>query len=137
MKEYKGHRDSGLEAYQIFENGIKLRFKNGWIYTYTNEVSRPDIIDTMKILAERGQGLNSFINKEKPEFSTKRKIRHEPFKITLPNALKMVENLKTVYLHPINENTFLVKHDDGRDIAFGYGPVEQDYMKNRISPKHV
>jgi len=54
--------NSGVYAYEIGEDYIKVQFSDGAIYLYTNGVTGTYNIDNMKNLAIKGQGLNSFIS---------------------------------------------------------------------------
>ena len=56
--------DSGVYAYEIGEDYIRIEFTTGAIYLYTYESAGVQNIEQMKKLAEEGEGLNSFINKE-------------------------------------------------------------------------
>lgn len=55
--------DSGVYGYEIGTDYIKVQFKDGSIYTYTYLSAGRDKVEAMKVLAESGNGLNSFINK--------------------------------------------------------------------------
>lgn len=64
MKRYKDiNGDSGVYGYEAGTDYIKVQFKDGSIYTYTYLSAGRDKVETMKILAESGDGLNSFINR--------------------------------------------------------------------------
>lgn len=64
MEIYKDiNGDSGIYRYEIGTDYIKVQFKDGSIYTYTYLSAGQDKVETMKVLAEAGNGLNSFINK--------------------------------------------------------------------------
>ena len=54
--------DSGVLAYEFMDDGIKIQFSNGDIYTYTNESIGRHNIETMKQFAVRGRGLSTFIS---------------------------------------------------------------------------
>ncbi len=53
---------SGIAAYDYGETYVKVRFKTGGIYLYSYESTGPGPVEYMKTLAERGYGLNKFIN---------------------------------------------------------------------------
>lgn len=55
--------NSGVAAYENGEEFIRVQFKDDSIYLYTNQSAGADNITRMKILAENGSGLNSFINR--------------------------------------------------------------------------
>lgn len=55
--------DSGVSAYEIGENYIKVKFHGNYkIYTYSYRKAGRNHVEQMKILARRGSGLNSYIN---------------------------------------------------------------------------
>ncbi|MBN8563680.1 MAG: hypothetical protein J0L70_24395 [Leptolyngbya sp. UWPOB_LEPTO1] len=54
--------DSGVSAYEIGVDFIRVQFSTGAIYLYTNSSAGSANIEQMKILAAKGNGLNSFIN---------------------------------------------------------------------------
>jgi len=56
--------NSGIYAFEIGDNNIKVHFNDGAIYLYTYESTGTSNIETMKKLASSGQGLNSFIVRE-------------------------------------------------------------------------
>lgn len=55
--------DSGVLNYEIGDDYIVVQFKTGAVYTYTYASAGKEKIETMKVLAKSGNGLNSFINK--------------------------------------------------------------------------
>ena len=54
--------NSGIKAYEIGSDFIKVQFSNDWVYLYTYEKPGPQKVENMKQLAVKGQGLNSFIS---------------------------------------------------------------------------
>ena len=54
--------DSGVSAYEIGADFIRVRFSTGATYLYTYSSAGSENIEQMKILAREGNGLNSFIN---------------------------------------------------------------------------
>ena len=56
--------DSGVDAYEIGDGFIRVRFKDNSVYLYTDESTGSENILKMQELAEHGDGLNSFINKK-------------------------------------------------------------------------
>jgi hypothetical protein len=54
--------NSGIYAYELGEDYIKVQFSDGSTYLYTNRSAGSYNIEIMKSLAIRGQGLNSFIS---------------------------------------------------------------------------
>jgi len=75
MKAYRDiDKDSGVVAYDYGPDWIQVQFKTGSVYEYTNMSAGQSNIETMKNLADSGNGLNSFINsKVRKQYS--RKIR--------------------------------------------------------------
>jgi hypothetical protein len=55
--------NSGVSAYELSTQGIKVMFNNGGVYLYTNTSAGSHNIATMKSLATSGSGLNSFIGR--------------------------------------------------------------------------
>ncbi|MBA3662960.1 MAG: hypothetical protein H0W61_01960 [Bacteroidetes bacterium] len=73
MKRYR-HRggNSGVRSYEIGETFIKIQFGTGEIYLYDYERPGRVQVEKMKILAEAGKGLSTFISKHvKENFSEK------------------------------------------------------------------
>jgi hypothetical protein len=56
-------RNSGVHAYEIGDDYIKVQFKDWKIYLYSFNSAGKHHIEQMKALAIRGRGLNSYINK--------------------------------------------------------------------------
>lgn len=54
---------SNVEAYEITDEAIAVRFKSGRVRNYLYDSVRPgsQIVEKMKVLALQGHGLNSFI----------------------------------------------------------------------------
>ena len=63
MERY-GNRggDSGVSAYEIGSDYIRVRFSSGSTYTYSYRKAGQRHVDAMKRLAINGSGLNSYIN---------------------------------------------------------------------------
>lgn len=55
--------DSGVAGYEIGPGSITVYFKSGGAYLYTDEVTGRSHVDTMKQLAQKGDGLNAYINR--------------------------------------------------------------------------
>ncbi|GGF66776.1 hypothetical protein GCM10011332_21120 [Terasakiella brassicae] len=74
MNRYKNlGGDSGVIGYSIEVDSIEVQFHDGSIYGYTVASTGLANINKMKILAERGEGLNSFISRVvKKNFAYKR-----------------------------------------------------------------
>jgi len=66
--------DSGVVAYEIGSDFIRIQFSTGSIYLYTDASAGAHNIDRMKQLARSGDGLNNFINTKVRE-KYARKIR--------------------------------------------------------------
>jgi hypothetical protein len=63
MEHYKNvDGDSGVSAYEIGVDFIRIQFSTGAVYLYTYTSAGQANIEEMKVLAQRGDGLNSFIN---------------------------------------------------------------------------
>lgn len=64
MEPYKNlGGNSGVEAYEIGPDFIRVQFSNGSVYRYTYASAGSHNIEQMKELASRGEGLNSFITR--------------------------------------------------------------------------
>jgi hypothetical protein len=55
--------DSGVAAYEIGSDSIKVQFRDGAVYLYNSQSAGSSNIEQMKSLATSGQGLNSFISR--------------------------------------------------------------------------
>ncbi len=63
MKPYKNTSgQSNVTAYQIYGDGIKVEFADGSICLYLNEKTGRETVDKMKLLAQAGEGLGTFIS---------------------------------------------------------------------------
>ena len=54
--------DSGVQAYEIGPDFIRVMFSTGAVYLYTYGSAGMQNIERMKQLARSGNGLNAFIN---------------------------------------------------------------------------
>ena len=63
MKKYKGAKESGVSAYEIGVDWIRVQFKDGSIYTYNYESAGRIHVETMKDLAASGKFLSTYISK--------------------------------------------------------------------------
>lgn len=54
--------DSNVLAYSYGENYIKVLFSTGAIYLYSYDSAGIEQVEYMKLLADLGRGLNTFIN---------------------------------------------------------------------------
>ena len=63
MERYRNSGgDSGVSAYEIGSDYIRVRFDTGNTYQYSYKKAGQRNVEAMKILAIRGSGLNSYIN---------------------------------------------------------------------------
>lgn len=64
MKPYKNlSGNSGVLAYEIGEDYIKVKFRDGDVYLYNYSVTGKFNVERMKELAEEGKGLSTFISR--------------------------------------------------------------------------
>lgn len=56
--------DSGVLAFEIGEDHIRVQFQDYAVYEYTYNSAGRAHIENMKTLAIQGKGLNSYINKQ-------------------------------------------------------------------------
>jgi hypothetical protein len=59
-KNLDGH--SGVLAYEVGRDFIKVQFAGGVVYLYTNKITGRGDVEHMKVLAVRGRGLSTFIS---------------------------------------------------------------------------
>lgn len=65
MKSYKNSSgNSGIAAYQIGQQSIRIAFSDGSVYLYNYASNGKRAIEIMKGLAEKGIGLTTYINRE-------------------------------------------------------------------------
>lgn len=63
MKTYKDiNGDSGVLSYEYGDDWIRVQFKHGGTYEYRSSVIGLVHLNTMKGLADSGDGLNAYIN---------------------------------------------------------------------------
>jgi len=63
MNTYKDiNGDSGVIAYEYGDDWIRVQFKHGGIYEYRSSVIGSVHLNTMKRLADSGDGFNAYIN---------------------------------------------------------------------------
>ncbi len=63
MERYKNlGGNSGVAAFEIGPDFIRVKFHDGTVYLYTYASAGSRNIERMKRLARNGQGLNSFID---------------------------------------------------------------------------
>ncbi|MES2628462.1 MAG: hypothetical protein V4616_05785 [Bacteroidota bacterium] len=64
MKKYTNHTgNSGIVAYESGPGFIRVKFRDGDIYRYTNKASGKRNVEMMQQLAEEGRGLATYISK--------------------------------------------------------------------------
>lgn len=64
--------DSSVVAYEITDDSIAVKFRDGWVYLYNFRSTGSQDVLHMKALAAAGRGLNSFISRVvKKRFATK------------------------------------------------------------------
>ena len=75
MEKYKNlEGNSGVSEYQNGADFIRVRFKDGGQYLYTNSSAGTNNISAMQALAITGQGLNAYVNKYvKKQYASKEK----------------------------------------------------------------
>lgn len=61
--------DSGVSSYNIGDDYIDVTFKKGGTYRYTHASAGKVAVEQMKMLAKSGDGLNSYINRNKPPYA--------------------------------------------------------------------
>lgn len=54
--------NSGIKAYELLPDGIKVQFADDSIYLYNFNSNGRRAIETMKALAQKGIGLTTYIN---------------------------------------------------------------------------
>jgi hypothetical protein len=62
MEKYKGLENGGVSAYQISDDAIILKFKDGRIYSYNYVKPGKEQVEEMKKLAINGSGLTTYVN---------------------------------------------------------------------------
>lgn len=68
MTPYKNEK-SGVVAYEFVGYGIIVEFKGGRRYRYDGDGNDLEVISAMRALAQTGEGLSSYISKQKPAFT--------------------------------------------------------------------
>jgi hypothetical protein len=63
MERYRNlSGDSGVDAYEIGDDFVAVRFGSGVVYWYTEASVGPQHVVALKRLARRGQGLSTYIS---------------------------------------------------------------------------
>ncbi|MDQ1817165.1 hypothetical protein RBA41_28055 [Massilia sp. CCM 9210] len=55
--------DSGVQAYRIGARQIAVQFAGGAVYVYTHASAGREHVEQMKLLAQAGQGLATYISR--------------------------------------------------------------------------
>jgi hypothetical protein len=64
MQRYRNlDGDSGVRAYELGEDWIRIRFVGGETYEYTDAVTGAEHVQNMQTLAEAGEGLATYVSK--------------------------------------------------------------------------
>lgn len=64
LQRYRNrHLNSGVTAYEIGDDYIKVEFADGPLYLYTHTIPGMRKVEQMKKLALSGKGLSSFISR--------------------------------------------------------------------------
>jgi hypothetical protein len=64
MKRYANlSGDSGVVAYALGSDSIRVRFRDGWTYEYTSASAGRAHVEAMKALAVAGRGLSTYITR--------------------------------------------------------------------------
>ena len=56
------HGNSGIDAYELGEDHLVVKFKDGGAYLYDDELPGPLHLHQMKAKAVAGRGLNTYIS---------------------------------------------------------------------------
>ena len=63
MQRYQSsNNNTGVIAYDIVPDGISIKFRDGSVYLYTIDSTGEIHIANMQALAEKGEGLTTYIN---------------------------------------------------------------------------
>lgn len=69
MPAYGNVAGSSIVSYEVHDEFLIIRFKNGMSYHYSRADNGDAVIDAMIELAESGNGLNSYLRIENPSWS--------------------------------------------------------------------
>ena len=61
-KNKEGH--SGVTGYQTAPDSISVEFNHDTVYLYTYKSAGKKVVEKMKLLAEAGRGLSTYISRE-------------------------------------------------------------------------
>lgn len=63
MKKYgNASGKSGVVAYELLPDGIRVKFRSGDVYLYTSRSAGYEAISAMHELAAKGKGLSTYIS---------------------------------------------------------------------------
>lgn len=65
----KSGKSSGVTAFDIGEDYIRIQFNYTEIYTYTYKTAGEKAVERMKALAKAQKGLSTFISRNQPGYS--------------------------------------------------------------------
>lgn len=72
MRRYSNiHGASGVEAFEITADGIRVRFRTGDVYAYTAASAGRAAVIRMTQLAKQGKGLSTYISRHNPRYSNR------------------------------------------------------------------
>ena len=78
MRQFRNYKNLGgattVTKYEIAKDAMTIRFSDGTAYRWTNQSAGPENISKMKVLAQAGKGLGTFVEKTVKETYIK-KIR--------------------------------------------------------------
>ena len=60
---------SGIDSYELLDDGINVKFKSGDEYFYPTESNSTNVMGDMHSMADHGEFLNRYINSNKPNFA--------------------------------------------------------------------
>lgn len=63
------HGNSGVEAFEVTADGLRVRFRSGDIYTYTAASTGRAAVNRMVQLARQGKGLSTYISQQNPRYA--------------------------------------------------------------------
>ncbi|VXB85017.1 conserved hypothetical protein [Burkholderia sp. 8Y] len=69
--------NSGVTAFEILRDGIRVRFADGRTYLYTYRESGRTHVEQMKQRARAGRGLSSYISQTHVPYADKTDRRHD------------------------------------------------------------
>lgn len=71
MQSYKSKsgKPSGVTAYEIGDDFIRVEFNHTEVYTYSYSSAEPEVVEEMKACARAGRGLSTFISRNDPGYA--------------------------------------------------------------------